>query len=449
MLGFDLTPQGENIARVILARDNGLPLYDPITILLPRRSAKTTSIWSVLLGLCATVPGFRVAATAQDGTRAAQKMREMMRALEANGLEEDGTLVLEWSNGREALRFANGSRFWTLKPAAAAFRSEAADILLFDEAGELDIEKSADLLAGALPLTDTRTLGQAIIAGTPAKARAGLFWDKLNEARGGDEGCGIVDYSVRDDEALITYDDEGEPHLDEDLLCRVHPGIGTLTTLVKIRKRLKDLGPALFEREYGCVFPRSNVQNALNIDAWIIGLQADLIRPDRVGIAYDVRRDGTSASIVYAWRLEDGTPCVELVAHRAGTPWLPGAVYTAALPYKRVAIAYDNIGANMDPAQALSRMKPVPKTDPLSMREISAAAQRFAAAVHSAQGVHHLDQSDLDNAIENASWRPAGTGQAFGMRDSSAAPINPVVAASLALWSYDKGKDRAAIGIVA
>jgi hypothetical protein len=415
---------------------------------MPRRSTKSTSIWAVLLGRCAEIPGYRVAATAQDGTRAGQKMREVMRTLEAAGFEDSGLGILEWSNGREAIQFANGSRFWTVKPAASAFRSEAADALLFDEAGELDAAKSEDLMSGALPLTDTRPLGQAIIAGTPAESRAGMFWDMLTEARQG-SGTGIVDYSIRDSESSVLVDDEGNISLNEDVLRRVHPGIGTLTTMSKMRKRFGQMGLPQFEREYLCRFPRTARNAALDVDEWAAAGVPEAQwpeRPERMGLAFDVDPNGASASVVGAWRDSDGVAHVEMLGHLPGTNWVAARAYEHWKTRTRYAIAYDGIGANADPANQLGKWtRPTPKLHRLTTTDVLAAAQRFASELHEGRVKWLETQSDLDAAAGNASWRDVGkSGRAFGRIDTTAsgAPINPLVAASLALWEYDQTRER-------
>lgn len=447
LLGVSLFEQGLNVARVCEAKDSfGLPLYPTVAVLMPRRSTKTTSIWCLILGRCATIPGYRVVTTAQDGTRAGNKMREMMRELEAHGFEDSGMGVLRWSNGRERIEFTNGSVVWVVAPNSGAFRSEAADLMLFDESGELDAEKSADLLAGALPLLDTRPLGQAIIAGTPAEDRVGLLWDTLQEARTGEEETtGIVDYSIRDDEEAVYEDEDGKLQVDEEILARVHPGIGTLTSLAKIKSRLNKMGRLLFEREYLCRFPFDSTTHAINLHNWEAGASEFVERPERVGIAYDVPQDGSSGALVAVWRDADGVPVVEVLAFEGGTQWLPRAVQAAHAKHTRYAVAYDNIGPNVDIATAVRQMRPAPRLQALGTKEIMAAAQRFANEIAS-NGIRHFDQADLNAAVENAGWRDVlRSGRAFGKRNQRGAPINTLVAASLALWQYDQTREGGAV----
>lgn len=432
MLGFDLTPQGETIAGVLEARDaDGFPAFGQSAVLVPRRAAKTTSIWSVLLGRCATIPDYRVVTTAQDGTRARRKFREMARALEARGF--DGKI--RWANGDEALEFANGSLLWVVAPHAGAFRSEAADCMLFDEAGELDPVRSEDLLAGALPLLDTRPMGQAIIAGTPAKSRAGLLWDTLAEGRRGDDGAGIVDYSIRDEEPAVLYPDgpDGEAVLNEDVLRRVHPGIGTLTTMARMAQRFRKMDLPTFEREYLCRFPFDATSSAIDLGAWKAAAVPVLPRPERFGLAFDVAPDGSSAAVCAAWRDEDGLAYLGVLEHRQGVSWLAG--YVAGLAKRfRVPVRYDGIGANHGPAADVDRLRGVRLVSGTA-KEAQASAQRIVSELAD-ERLRHFDQSSLTAAAQGAAWRQSEGGRYFA-RKASTADITPLVAASLALWQFD------------
>jgi hypothetical protein len=442
LLGYPLFEQGRNVARVLLARDGaGLPVYSSVGVLIPRRGTKTTSVWTVLLGLCATVPGFRVVTTAQNGTMASSKMREVMGILDqrGHGINGSGLLTTSWSSGRERITFANGSVIWCVKPQASAFRGEAADVMLFDEAGELDPEKSEDLLGGALPLLDTRPMGQAIIAGTPAKRRVGLLWSTLQEGRDGKPGVGIVDYSVRDDEELVLVDPEDPTVLtvNEDVLRRVHPGVGTLTTFEKIASRLEKMGQSMFEREYGCRFPFDTTTSAISPEAWEECRSADAPPPppDRVGLAYDVAPDDSSAALVAAWRDDEGRAHVAVVDYRAGSGWLPQSTAKHALR-RRAPVAHDTIGANQPVAEALARIRPTPRLQAKGLRQVMAASQVIAREIHDRTLVHY-GQPSLDAAAAGATWRDVqNSGRLFG-RKASTQDVSPLVAAALALTAYD------------
>lgn len=449
LLGMPLFPQGIEVARVMEAQGrNHKHLFPEVVVEEPRRASKTTAIWSVLLGRCATIPGYRVVTTAQDGTRAGEKIREHMEILDQRGFAEQGLGTLYWSNGKERIKWANGSLLWVVAPKPGAFRSAGADAILFDEAGELDPDKGPGLLSGALPLMDTRPNPQVIIAGTPGRSRDGLLWETLTRGRSGAPGVGIVDYTLREDEVLVSFGEDGERVLHEDVLRRVHPGIGTLTTIEWMRSQFLRMQTSEFEAEYGARWPADSTTGAIDSEKWEAGRTAPTTRPDRVGIAYDVAYDGSSASIVYAWRIA-GVAYIELAAHRMGASWVAREAHKASEKYRRQPISYDSIGSNLDPAQALSRLKPTPKTNALTMRETMAASQRIVSDIHEGR-LYHFGQADLDAAVGNAAWRDiAKSGRAFGTKSPRGAAINPIVAASLALWAYDKGKDRRPLAIVA
>lgn len=444
MQNLPLLEQGENVVRVLEAKDaDGLPAYPSTGILMPRRSTKTTSIWNVLLGRLATIPEYKVVTTAQDGTRARRRFREVARSLEANGFEDAGHKI-RWANGDEALELANGSRLWVVPPNSGAFRGEAADAMLFDEAGEYDPVRSDDLLEGALPLLDTRPMGQAIIAGTPAKSRAGLLWATLAKGRVGSPATGIVDYSIRDDEEAYVEVEAGTPGavqwnrrwfaLDEQVIRRVHPGIGTLTTWAKMQDRFATMGPISFDREYMCRFPFDNTTTAIDMDAWGKAEVASELLPDRFGLAYDVSPDGGSAAILAGWRDGAGVGYVTILEHRQGVSWVPKKVHAIASKY-RIPVRYDSIGANHGPATEIQRLKNVLLV-PGAGRDAMAAAQQIVSNLADGR-LRHFGQTSLTSAAEGAAWRQGDGGRYFA-RTASANDITPMVAASLALWQFDQ-----------
>lgn len=460
-LDFQVHEQNRLLAGVLEAKDcDGLPLYPIAVVLQPRRSAKTTGIWEVLIGRCMERPGTVVITTAQDGTRARDRLKDQMRLLRGRGFVDasdkdvpGGVLgVLYWGNGDERIEFTNGSRILQKTPQASAIRGDAADVLFFDEAGELDLAKSMDLLSGALPLLDTRPMGQAIIAGTPGLDRAGLFWDTLQDGRDGREGTGILDYSIRDDEPSVIPVDPDDPEsemvLNEDVLRRVHPGVGTLTTMAKMRQRFDKMQLAQFEREYLCRFPFSSTSHAIDPQQWETLASERVPRPERVGVAFDCSYDGSSASVVYAWRDEDGVAYFDVVDHRPSTTWVPRTAAEVRRHYPRVALGFDAIGANLDPAAAIQREARTAKMDKVGPKEIAAATQRLVSLVSEGR-VRHFNQTDLNEAIENATFRDLSGGRAFRQRVPGGPAINPLVAASIALWTYDRARDRKPIAIVA
>lgn len=442
--GLGLFRQGEEIAAIMEASDSaGLPLYPTVGLLIPRRATKTTSVWNVLLGRCETIPGYKVVTTAQDGIRARNRFREIQRILDSPTVDFEGTRNinnrrgrLRWANGDESIEFDNGSRLWVVPPEPAAFRGEAADAMFFDEAGELSPAKSEAIVAGALPLMDTRPRGQVIIAGTPGLVRAGLLWDTIERGRRKEKRVGIVDYSILDEESSVLIDDAGNQSLNVKVLKRVHPGISTLTTLDRIKDRYDGMPLAQFEREYLCRFAFDSSVGAINLSKWDACNGGTELpeRPDRLTLAYDVAPDASSAALVAAWRDTAGIAHLELLAYRPRTEWLPQLAAQAARKY-RAPIGYDVIGANQDVADRLHRMRV--RLSPLSLKHMQGAAARIVSEIE-AKTLRHYTQPDLSRAVEGASWRSVGDGGRLFARKASTTDVSPLVAASEALWLADQ-----------
>lgn len=456
LLGFTVTPQGERIARLLEARvprkREPTAMYSTLSVQVGRRASKTTSIWQVILGRALTRPGYRCVTTAQTGTVASRILSTFGEVLERNGhggyaphgsrgtSSGDGTMRLLRNSGRERLEFENGSAVWCVPPEAGAVRSEASDDILVDEAGELDPIKGADFLDGVSPLMDTRgPLAQLIITGTPGKARLGPYWDELEAGRLGKGRHGTLNYCAADDD---DPDDEGT-------WLRVHPGIGTLTTLETIRERRENMrgGLAAFAREYLCLWPTSATHGALDTGKWkAAGVERMPLRPPHLALGFHASKDQSVAAVVAAWRDDEDRACVEVLAYRPGVSWVADFVHDIATA-ARVPVAFDDIGGNVTVAADLRRRRRPATLVQLTLKEVVGACQLIADAVRERR-VQHYQQPDLTSAVEAAAWRPAGRdGRAFMARPGMG-DIVTLQAAAWALWAYDKTPARRGLTIV-
>ena len=435
-----MTPQGEIIAGVLQSRNSsGALRYKQNTIQVPRRSTKTTSIQNVLLGRCLTIPGYQVVSTAQDGTRASQFFRDMMDLIEEHAneivelrneeraaayegdkepeeftfkdaLRELGIRTLYYSQQREYIRFLNGSKWRVAKPEPSSLRGGAAHVIWFDEGGELDVEGSPRLLAGALPMMDTKPEGQIIISGTPGTARAGMFWQAIERSRLAPERLGIVDYSA---------DEFCDPN-DEEVWWEVHPGLSCgLTTIETIRERHDpETGLSLpeFMREYLCIWPPDSMVTALNMRNWETTMCEPVAAPVDVpwAIGYDVEIGGHAAAVAVAWVDADGDPHIQMMDHRPGTQWLEAYLAKAISKHPKALIGYDNIGDNITVAQGLGRLPRFKHAalKALPLRDV-AAGTAFVAQSLDRLALHHTRHGGLDAAVQAAGWRESAGSRLF------------------------------------
>ncbi len=444
LLSFDLKPQGVFIAQVAQAcKKDGKPLYRQLAVQVPRRAAKTTSTTMLALGRMVSRPGYKIISTAQTGDIARRMWREVVQMLDQKyvGMEdEDRPYKARVANGTEELRWSNGSTWRPVTPSPLSYRSQAADLLIFEEAGHIAPELAADLRAGAFPTMDTRPGAQVWIIGTPGRARAGLLWDALVAGREGRSGYGLVDYTIGDDQ-LITNEDGT---LNEKLLRKVHPGISSgLTTMEVMRERFAGMSPFDFAAEYAGQWPADGTTSAIDMEAWNAGAVPQVPLPERFGVAYDVAPDSSSAAVCAAWRDEEGVAYIGILEHRQGVSWLARTVHGIGKKH-HLPIRYDGIGANHGPATEVDRMRGV-KVISSPARDMQGATQALVSALADGK-LRHFDQGSLTSAAEGAAWRQSEGGRYFA-RKASANDIAPLVAASLALWEFDQTPERRPITI--
>lgn len=454
-------PQQIEIATLMLAEDGDVPVHDELVIEEPRRAAKTTSIWAVLLGLCDTRPDFLVVTTAQTYVKARERFLNVYRAMRLNNI---GNFEFKRGAAEMVIEWTNGSRLWVVTPEGGAFRGDGADRIFFDEAQEHGPEKTADLLGGALALMDTsfdddadltdvdaKSKSQLIVAGTAGEARSGMLWDALERGRAGQ--IGIIEYAVpegvavaldvttTEGQALVDagcqVSTSGKLVLNEPAIIAAHPGIGTLTTLGVIRSRFLKLALPQFQREYGGQWPLDLNARAIDPAHWKAGhVKKHPAYPPHYALGYDVAPDQSSAALVAAWRDDEGHAWIEVVRHEVGDSWLPKAIHERTRRFPNTRVGYDNIGPNQAIADTLNRTaRPKPKLFALGTREIVAAAATCAAEI-AKNTLRHVVDPALDEAAEIATRRNIGDGSwAWGRRKSG--DISTLVAASNALKLYD------------
>lgn len=441
-LHLPLQPQGLNVARVMNSkREDGKPRYSRVVIQIPRRGTKTTSVQMVSLDRCFNTENYKVVQTAQSHALARLVFLDMATSLEANYPDEDTRpFTVRYSNGQESIRWKNGSSWRVVAPKAGAFRSQAADLLWFDEAGEYDVSQTQDLVEGALPLLDTRPYGQVVISGTPGKTRAGMLWDFLGHARKGKARHGIVDYSMAP---------EADP-ADESTWHAVHPGLSYgLTDLEVIRERFDTMSLASFMREYLCADPPASSVSALDPELWEATTVPDPLPIPATGVtvAYACAMDDASAAVCAAWMTDTG-PVVQVLDHRAGIDWVAPYLVKALRDNPRLPVKFDRIGSNVNVYTALQRLArgSLPTVEAVGMQQHAAGVSALLSGLANKTLTHAADPS-LDGAAKGATFRYSNDSRLFSRRHSRE-DICPLEASALALYGATGTKVRERIQIV-
>lgn len=459
LMGFEPTAQQWKIADAINAHDDLEPLFSIFGVCVPRRAGKTTTLLALALGRCATRDNYVVLFTAQSGTKARDRFLAMARTLERRWPNEyeRGFRILKGA-GHQVVEFTNGSFLQVVPPKQESFRGDEGDLIILDEAQEHDAETSGELLGAILPVMDTRPGAQLIVAGTAGVHRSGLFWDTLEEGRAmlaaqraGHEPevhTGIVEFAA--DQSISAADLLTDGQKDwskaEPLVIAAHPGVGTLTTVAKMRERFMKLPLPQFLREYLGVWPEDYSRSAIDPKAWRDAALDFEDRPTDVVFAFDVAPEGTTAAIAAAWRVE-GEARVEIVWHEPLSDRLVAELTRLASTY-RTTVGHDTVGAALAEAEALGRKRPKPRTRPIAYRDVGAACATFMKDLMSG-ALHHFDQPELNAAAAGAAKRPLGENAwGWGRKASAGTDITPLVAATIALRTYDTSPRRESTRIV-
>ena len=444
-------------------------------VLEPRRSAKTTSLWCVLLGRCYLRPvhmaGFTMLTTAKKTT-------ERFR------LDVYGPISRQWpdpktrpvklinSNGFERVEFENGSSLAILSPEGDAIRSGAYDTLVLDEGGEADPDKWSEVISSVLPAFDTRGPGaQLIVAGTGGNYREGsYFWRVLH-----DEKAGRLRYGVPDDidEAQLQTWDTVRP-----IVERIHPGLDGLIIpeedadpIDVIEENFYGLGADLFAREYlGHFGHDASASTAIPHRTWANTLEAG-DPPEGVtpgALAFAVHPGGLWSSIVVAWHLdtatndlaaaawaldgetEDRPPQVgfKLVHHQAGNDRLPEVLFKLA-KQTGLPIVHDDQPQEKAVIQELqARARPRPRAQLVRFADKGVAHTKLMNGLKH-RTIVHWAQQPLDDAARVAVTRMAGKTRLLGIpHENPTADTTPLEAGALAIHMLPIKRQRAGAVVV-
>jgi hypothetical protein len=457
-----------------------------IVIEVPRRASKSTTIFCKLLGRCANRPGYRVVFSAQTGTAGTEMFEEWVK----DGLDyvqppEDSDLP-PWERGRRprhtkaeqrqialfgevlapepetprslntsgrtfstrvgnsrpGIRFDNHSTFRVLKPEAGAYRGKAADVSWLDEAQEIDPAEGNAIIAGVLPLMDTRPGSQIIVSGTAGEAKAGPFWVFLDRLRRRDPALGGLDFAA---DPNTEWSDIENVETAMRLVKANHPGVGTLTDMATMRDNYLDpaMGKPQWAREYLSIWPDVGQDVVIEPALWDqTALERWPDRPARVAFGLDIRPGGgATAAICAAWRDKDGRAYVEVVDHQLGTAWLPKRLqYLTRQGYRGSSVAFDKISEGEATYLATRYLHPRPKLMIQTWAETAAGCVTFMRELESGTLRHHAAQGSLNAAATIAKKREV-RGNDRGVWIFTAdrgQDVTPLLAAVRALRNWDQ-----------
>lgn len=331
--------------------------------------------------------------------------------------------------GREQIILKSGARIKFIARTRNGGRGQHGDLLIFDEAQELEDSQQASFL----PAISASKNPQIIYLGTPPDENTPgtVFREFRKKTRAGGTRNAWTEFSVN--EVGDVYD--------QSRWLATNPALGRRIRMSTVQTEADSMPPDTFARErLGWWSPEAvaeKVDYALDHDKWA-ACASDLPKPEGK-TAYGIKftADGTEVVLAGAVLKEDGTARISLIDRRPTAygmkwlaEWLNQRYKTAScvvidgrngveLLIDRIADTWKFKGSVIKPKAA----------------DAIAAASRLAAGVSEQTLTWYRKQEDLNESAVNAEKRPISGGWGFGGPDPA-----PIEACALALWGVSTCK---------
>lgn len=358
--------------------------------------------------------------TAHEVRTALEHFRRMKQLLESSDHLRRLVRHVREANGDEQIEMRNGARLRFQARSKGAGRGFSGDLVVFDEAYELD-SRPIDAL---LPTMAARPNPQLWYASSEGNAASEQLRSVQERGRaGGDPDLCYLEWSC-----------PSPPETDLDdrrRWAQANPALGIRVSeefLGRMRVSLSDDG---FAREHLGVDGVGSKVWVIDQGRWTAARDPESTAAAALRFAPDVSPDRASASIGAAARRPDGLWHVELVDRRSDRDpsWVVPELVRLQAEHRAGPVVVD-AGS---PAGSLVRplREAGAAVDEYGVREYGRACGRIHDEVIGGR-LRHLGQPDLDAALGGARRRTLGDSWAWARRDTSV-DITPLVAVTLAL----------------
>lgn len=332
-------------------------------------------------------------------------------------------------NGQEHIMLTNGGSVEFIARSKSSGRGFTADTLVLDEAQELNDEAMEALLPtiSSSPSGDSQT----IMLGTPpAPGNDGEMFTRWHDAahESADPGLSWMEWSA--DTPSGGPVDLDDPENWE----RSNPALGGRMSIDVVIGERATFADQSFARERLGMWATEESERVLPLAQWEACSNPNLVDDGgEVALAIDVNPARDCSSIAAAGSAVDGTPFVDVIETRRGTPeWLLERVASICSRQPVRAVLIDGKGPAASLIDPLKRRKV--KVSVTGAGNMAAAVAEFYDAVM-AERLIHLDQPGLNLAAAVARKRRLGDAWAWNRKDTES-DITPLVAATLALFGH-------------
>ena len=332
--------------------------------------------------------------------------------------------------GREQIILKNGGKIKFIARTRNGGRGQHGDLLIFDEAQELDETAQASFI----PAISASNNPQIIYTGTPPDDEsAGVVFERIRaKAKAGNTKISWFEFSVNEIGNV----------LDRQRWAATNPALGRRMLLSTIQTEVEQMSPEEFARErLGWWKPPKTeleeIDYAIDREKWA-ACASDELKPEGK-TAYGVKftADGTEIVLCGAVVPANGPARISLIDRKPagfGTRWL--ADWLNARYGKASAVAIDGrngVDVLIDKITDTWRHKG--SVVRVGSRDMIAAVGLIMNDINEQALTWYKPQEDLDKSAQNAVKRSVGQGWGFGGDDSA-----PIEAAALALWAAKTSK---------
>jgi hypothetical protein len=396
----------------------GLPMYDELRLVVPRRAGKTVFVLAAHLERMRRRPDARCFYTSQTGEDATQTLRdEWAPLIQASRLKP--VIGFRYARGDAGMFVRIGgrrlSRTEIFAPTANALHGRDSNLTTVDEVWAHSLERGRDVEQGARPARWTRR-GQLLYVSAGGTEDSGWLNELVDTGRAGLPRVAYLEYSADPEDP--NYD----PY-DEDLWWETHPGLAAgLVPIELLRQDAAVMTRAEFERALLCVWPRAAGSTLLA--GWEELLSPTVKPADPLVLAWDVHPDRRSAAIAMA-----GAGVAELVEHRPGVDWLDDRLEELVAEHDVVRVVRDPAG----PAGA-TRLELV-DVDELTPAQVAEACAWIVDAIRAPGRLKVRPHPSIATAFAGARTYTRRDGLTVWARRLAEDDLTPLYALTLAAWA--------------
>lgn len=435
--GYRFMPWQQYCANVAWELDPEHPgelYYSEGDISVPRQAGKSDYVEGTHIAGALMFADWSSSMTAQTGKAAGTRWQSLVKGLNL----DVGTRAADWKimrgkGAEQALYKRHRSTIEPFAPTEDALHGDHRNFVSIDEQWAFSIAEGIALETAAKPTMLTMKIHQLLRVSTMGTANS-TYMNRnieLGRAATSDPGARRFYFEWSADEELADKDPYGDDTL------AFHPAIGYTQSARRIRDLGRDMPLGDWRRSFLNLATQTSetiIDLALwdslrwNYDPKTAGARYIPARKEDIVIAWDVARDGSSASIVAAWQQEKTSePAIALVSTAPGTNWLPATLARLDRAGYRAILA-DDSGANRTIHQAL--VNDGVRTELINFTTYGTACQTFFDRVRAGK-LEHDGKAIFSQQIAVATLKDAGKVRIIDAPNSAGA-VDSLRAAAIA-----------------